>query len=33
MSGLRIVRGSELQPHTAQTPGMTRYAGGAASEG
>ena len=31
MSGLRIVRGSELQPHTAQTPGMTRYAGVAAS--
>lgn len=31
MSGLRIVRASELQPHTAQTPGMTRYAGIAAS--
>ena len=31
MSGLRIVRASELQPHTAQTPGMTRYPGVAAS--
>ena len=31
MSGLRVGRGSELQPHTAQTTGMTRYPGAAAS--
>ncbi len=30
MSGLRVVRRGELQPHTAQTPGMTRYPGVAA---
>ena len=27
MSELRVVRAGELQPHTAQTPGMTRYPG------
>jgi uncharacterized RmlC-like cupin family protein len=31
MSGVRIVRASERDPGTAQTPGMTRMAGVAAS--
>ena len=30
MSELRVVRAGELQPHTAQTAGMTRYPGVAA---
>ena len=30
MSGLRVIRAGELQPHTAQTAGMTRYPGVAA---
>jgi len=30
VSGLRVVRAGELQPHTAQTAGMTRYPGVAA---
>ena len=31
MSALRVVRAGELQPHTAQTAGMTRFPGVAGS--